>query len=272
MSRVGFLIPVKSHRGEARWDAIMDLIAATFRSISRQTNPDWSAYVIADEDTPLPDTPAGFQVVRLPSVSDGPVVPNPPVKGRKLSREQVRIDKGRRLHAGMKAAMGCQYFMTVDYDDFVSKRLVEHVASDPGHAGWYLDSGYIYDGGPFAYLYGSRFHMHCGTTHIVNAELLAEVEASESQDEFTKHWLGSHIFIKDFLDSRSRPLKALPFPGAVYNVGHAASISASKSILRTYFVNREVMRAPWKLAGRLSNLHLFTGPRREAYSDAGPRH
>ncbi len=72
----------------------------------------------------------------------------------RLSATPVRLDKGRRVLAGILEADKSGYLMVVDDDDFVSCRLTRFVADHLGNNGWYVQNGYIWgDGGRLIYEY-----------------------------------------------------------------------------------------------------------------------
>ncbi len=93
-------------------------------------------------------------------------------------RDACRLDKGRRVLAGILEADKTGYVMVVDDDDFVSRRLTGFVAGYPGENGWYVQNGYIWgDGGRLIYEY-TDFSKFCGTSHIIRADLYEDVRQS----------------------------------------------------------------------------------------------
>jgi hypothetical protein len=66
--------------------------------------------------------------------------------------------------------------------------------------------------------------------------------------------MGSHIFIANYLREKGSPLAPLPFPGAVYRVGHPDAHSKSQSVFAQYFMHRWLLRSPGELARRLERL------------------
>jgi hypothetical protein len=173
-------------------------------------------------------------------------------------RDSVRLDKGRRVLAGILEADRTGYVMVVDDDDFVSCRLTSFVAAHLGENGWYVRNGYIWgDGGRLIYEYAD-FSKYCGTSHIVRTalyELPASVEAADP--DYLRRIFGSHVFIRDYLEQRGEPLQPLPFVGAIYRVGHAGAHSKSAGLIKQVFFNRELLRNPLKLVGRFARLRLL---------------
>ena len=68
--------------------------------------------------------------------------------------------------------------------------------------------------------------------------------------------LGSHRFICDDLDAAGTPLAPLPFIGAVYRTGHAESYIGSRTILKQYFLRKDLLKAPREIVRRASRLKL----------------
>jgi hypothetical protein len=64
--------------------------------------------------------------------------------GRHEFYEALRIDKGKRVLAGMLSSSNTNYFMVVDDDDFVHVDLCKFVSSNIGDNGWYINKGYVW--------------------------------------------------------------------------------------------------------------------------------
>ncbi len=247
---VTFIIPVRHPDNAKDWGALTKRLLQTALSIAAQTNKAWSCIVVANEGAELPPLPAGFSVVRVG------FAPNPlhdlGAADREAVYEAFRIDKGRRVLAGMLEAGSPGYFMIVDDDDFVSRDIVDFVAKNSGANGWSVTRGYVWsEGGRLVFLH-SNFASLCGTSHIVRADLYRLPSSFEAADEDDiKNMLGSHIQIEETLRLRGTALAPLPFPGAVYRVGHAEAHSKSAGMLRTYLLNRATLSSPRKALRRL---------------------
>ena len=168
MSLVTFIIPVR-HQDNARdWSLLKANLVQTIASISNQTNDDWRGIIVANEGADLPDLPERFGVVRVI------FPPNDLHEIDKANIEDVRdafrADKGRRVLMGMLGARDSRFFMIVDDDDFVSARIVQHVAENPDANGWTIDRGYIWDDGGKLLLGYDEFNHLCGTSLIVRSD------------------------------------------------------------------------------------------------------
>lgn len=264
---ITFIVPVR-HQDNARdWSALKANLAQTIASISSQTVPDWRGIVVANEGADLPALPDKWDVVRV----DFP--PNAMHEQGSDSVEDFyeafRVDKGRRVLAGMLAARASRFFMIVDDDDFVSSRLAQHAAEHPDANGWTINQGYIWDDGGRLLLEYDDFSHLCGTSLIVRSDLYGLPENQESASlEWIKSMLGSHIRIAGTLAERGTPLAPLPFRGAVYRVAHRGSHSQARSLLYTYFVRPEALRNPAKVIRNLGKLRWVNAGLREEFFGA----
>jgi hypothetical protein len=170
----------------------------------------------------------------------------------------MRLDKGRRVLAGILQADRTGYVMIVDDDDFVSCRLTSFVAGHFGENGWYVRNGYIWgDGGRLICEYAD-FSQFCGTSHIIRTalyDLPASVDAADP--DYVRKMLGSHVFIRPYLEERGNPIRPLPFVGAIYRVGYAGAHSKSGGLIKLLFFRRELLKNPLKLVGRFARLRLL---------------
>ena len=189
-------------------------------------------------------------------------------------RDCMRLDKGRRALAGLLQADRSGYAMIVDDDDFVSCRLTSFVADHLGENGWYVRNGYIWgDGGRLIYEYAD-FSKFCGTSHIIRTalyDLPASVDAADP--DYIRKILGSHTFIREYLEERGKPIQPLPFVGAIYRVGYAGAHSKSGGLIKQVFFRRELLKNPLKLVQRIARLRLLDAVRHHFWgsgSSAGP--
>ena len=184
---------------------------------------------------------------------------------REAFLDSLRLDKGRRVLAGILDADKSGYSMVVDDDDFVSCRLTGFVAAHFGANGWYVQDGYIWgDGGKLIYEHAD-FWSFCGTSHIIRTALYDLPECvEEAHSDYIRRTFGGHVRIRGDMEARGTPLEPLPFAGAIYRIGHAGAHSRSPGLLRHVFFKREILKNPLKLAQRVSRLRLVdAGMRRQ---------
>jgi hypothetical protein len=252
-----FVIPVRHQDSVKNWQRIKKHLSETITSIASQDQDGWKGVIVANHGAELPDLPQGFEVKRvdfppnqIPEVGS---VPN------EVIYEATRIDKGRRILAGMLHAGEMGHVMIVDNDDFVSRQLTSFVAARPQSNGWYFRDGYVWgDGGKILFLFPDFSHL-CGTSHIVRADLYQLPSSFEVADEtYIKRMLGSHLFLHDHLNATGNPLEPLPFTGAIYRTNHPESNSHSGGTLTKYFFRKQMLTNPTVLYSRVRRLHLKT--------------
>ncbi|MEF0942176.1 galactosyl transferase [Rhizobium sp. BR 362] len=269
MPLVTFIIPVRHQANAKDWPALKERLSQTMASIAGQSNPDWSAVIVANEGADLPDLPPQFSVARVT------FPPNQLHDLDSADREQVydafRLDKGRRVLSGMLSARDARFFMIVDDDDFVSANIVSYVAKHPQANGWKIDKGYLWNEGGRLLMHYDDFANYCGTSLIIKSRLYDLPATLEAADvDYVKSMLGSHVRIGNILADRGTPLEALPFRGAIYRVGHSGAHSKSSSLLSTYFFNTSALRRPRQLLRNLRRVRpLDRGLRSEFFGAAG---
>ena len=266
-----FLIPVRHPANAADWSSLKANLAQTVRSIAAQVGGDWQGIIIANEGADLPPLPERFAVewVDFPPNSRHD-------KGSTSTQEFLdafRMDKGRRVLKGMLRARDSRFFMIVDDDDFVSARIAQHVADHPSANGWKIDLGYVWDdGGNILYRHRTLNEV-CGSSLIIRSDLYqlpATFEAATPA--YIKDMLGSHRRIAALLAERGTPLDSLPFPGAVYRVGHSSSHSQMPRILKTYVLNKHTIRRPYRIVTNLARLRLLDrAAKREFFGEVPAR-
>jgi len=265
-----FLIPVRHPDNSPDWSRLKANLAQTVASIAAQSNGDWRGIVIANAGADLPPLPERFSVewVHFP--------PNSRHEKSGGSTEDFldafRIDKGRRVLMGMLRARDSRFFMISDDDDFVSARIVQFVADNRAANGWTIDRGYVWDdGGKILYRHHRLNHV-CGTTLIIRSDLYGLPESfAAATPEYIKTMLGSHRNIASILAERGTPLASLPFPGAIYRVGHSGSHSQTPPILKKYVFNREVMLRPHLFVRNLLRLRRIDAAARQEFFGTVPR-
>jgi hypothetical protein len=251
-----FVIPLRHPDNSPDWPALKRRLAETMRSIAGQDDARWRAIIVANRGSDLLPLPDNFELKQV----DFP--PNPMFEQGDNDREafldSCRLDKGRRVLAGILEADRTSYVMVVDDDDFVSSRLTSFVAGHIGDNGWYVRDGYIWgDGGKLLYEYAD-FSKFCGTSHIIRTSLYDLPQTVEAADpEYVRKIFGSHVFIREYLQEHGKPLQPLSFVGAVYRVGHAGAHSKSAGLIRWVFLRREILKNPFKLVERFSRLRLL---------------
>lgn len=252
-----FIIPVRHPENARDWAKLRAVLTETAGSIAAQTMGDWRALVVANHGADLPPLPAGFEIVRVDfppnryaQVKDGP---------KETVYDSFRFDKGRRVLAGMLRQRDSRYFMVVDEDDFVTNQLVAHVAKTPTANGWEIHRGYVWTDGGRVLLTQSSFSTLCGTCLIIRSDLYQlPARLEDAAAETIKTMFGSHRFIAGLLTQRNTPLTPLPFPGAIYRIGHGGTVTGKTGIFAEYFNLRLLSRRPHLFFANLLRLRWVT--------------
>lgn len=251
-----FIVPIRHQLAVKNWDEVKSNLAKTVRSLAAQDHEGWKAVIVANRGAQLPPMPerVGVKWVDFP-----PNVLPDMAKEYDSFWDAVRIDKGRRVLAGMLHAGEVGHFMVVDDDDFVSKKLTSFVAANQTANGWYFKNGYVWgSGGKLLFEYPD-FSNFCGTSHIIRADLYNLPETfEEASDAYVRLLLGSHRFTRDHFEKAGTPLAMLPFIGAIYRIGHAEASSQSRNLISHFFIRRALVRHPLELIRRFSRLRFLT--------------
>ncbi|MBY6060274.1 glycosyltransferase family 2 protein [Microbacterium esteraromaticum] len=254
---LALIAPVRHPLNSTDYSAVEKALRHSVEAWLKQTNPNIVVIVVASQRPTLPDDP------RITVVT----VDFPPPSAERTARTgnaAVLRDKGSKNAIGLGVAkrLGAQHIMFADADDFVSRGLASLCARHPEHPGWTITDGWRYNRARRTIrAHRGDFHLQCGTSHIVRNDLLPDsglgVDASQTQlyeayGDKLERWMGSHMFIHDDL-----PLTALPFAGALYQVGTSNSQSGNalsgqgrpiSRNLATEFGVHATSRTPWGLA------------------------
>lgn len=259
-----FIIPVRHQDNAKDWQRLKTILTETINSIALQTIDNWKAVIVANYGADLPEMPAGFEVARV----DFP--PNQQYEKDSAPLEEIyeafRLDKGRRVLAGMLYAGPMQHVMIVDDDDFVSNQLTEFVSEKKNDFGWYVRNGYVWgEGSKYLYIHPD-FSNLCGTSLVIRSDLYKlPVVFEDASDSYIRKMLGSHIYIKEHLKATETPLQPLPFIGAVYRVGHPGAHSKSESVFAQYFLKKYLLKRPFEWFVRLSRLKFLSNTIRQEF-------
>lgn len=253
MRDLTFVIPIRHPDNLRNPDAQLHILNQTFPCYSAQTADSWRVVLIANRGTLLPKLPRNFEIVWVD------FAPNPQHELKdhefRSAMNAVLLDKGRRIGAGMRAFPDSHYFMLMDDDDFVSRRLTEFVRANRGENGWYVNRGYGVglDGSLAMAL--ERFHKISGSSHIMRGDLLPLPDPDDpAYDPYVMKWLGTHGPTTELFEEIGKPLAPLPFPGAIYLVNNPNSHSISNALVRQYVLNKDTLRRPWTFFEKFSRL------------------
>lgn len=224
---LGFVTSIRHPSNSIDYGEVESLLKETVACWERQLDHAWLGVVVGNKP-PSFNLPEKVRYIHV----DFP--PPSQVQGPRTGITAVLRDKGTKLAIGTIALQGTDvsHIMFVDADDLVSPRLAGVVKADPDSPGWTITHGWRYNADRRAIReHPGDFHLQCGSSHIVRADLLPHADLATTADQdslytaygdYLERWFGSHMFIHDDL-----PLRTLPFPGAMYRVGSAESHSGN---------------------------------------------
>jgi hypothetical protein len=206
---LSFVIPVKCRAASKDWHVTSRLFERTLRSVCNQTTDDFDVLVVCNE---RPTTTFHHPNLRYLEVD----FPAPePEYGPRVD------DRAKRVVAGLLALdrPAVTHVMSVDADDYVSRRLAAFVAEHPDDNGWYVDDGYeLQEGSRLIRHRTTGFYQRCGTCNIIRRDLFTLPDTLQDYHRMTgfDRFIGGHPHARGDLEARGHPLQPLPFAGAVY--------------------------------------------------------
>jgi FkbM family methyltransferase len=212
-----FCIPLIPKANATDWSQVCNVLNQTLRSIANQTNKS-SKILLAAHDKPdlAPDLKLDIAVIR-PHWEAGS-----DIKGKWRDKRWKRT-----LLLRAVRKLGGGYVMMLDADDLVSNRLVDYVLKDRHPNGYIIDTGYAYDWkanllAPIPGVWAANFDGVCGSCSVIyfRPEDLPPPRRKERSTYHLSKYLKQHSQWKQVMSDAGRPLKSLPFPGAVYVLNH----------------------------------------------------
>jgi hypothetical protein len=263
-----FIIPFKSRAVSLDWTRDCLLLKQTLNSAWRQTDPDYQVIVVHHEK-PITansyDSRVSFLAVDYPS---------PEIRAHLSNAEVGRSDKWKKITRGfLKAQEYCPDFvMVVDADDLIHRELARHANARKTANGWVFKSGYRYHYGGHWLVHTGCFHQICGTSIIVRNELVGcDGISGDSNGALMREQLG-HMRAEKYFSSRGTPLDDLPFPGAIYVLGHSGNQSQNTTDpnRREHRLWRRLSPAELLRALLRTRIQLLTASLREQFSMERP--
>lgn len=206
-----FVIPLKSPQASNNWEKVSQLFARCLKSVCNQTSDSFQVIVVCHQQPNIDWSHPRVNYLKV----DFPVPENPDIRTK-------RKDRVRKVITGYLQArqLNPSHVMKVDADDCVSKHIAAFVEQNIQSNGWLVNSGYEYrHGSRFIYRRTQDFYRHCGTSTIINYQLLNLPENPETleYDKLIKYHL-PHSRTDRILQHRGITLDYLPFNGAVYAI------------------------------------------------------
>ena len=214
---LAFITSLRHPKTAKSWSHTLKLLERTLRSVCAQSDRNFQVLVVCNEKPDL--------CFDHPNIEFLPVDLPPPVDSfDQLTRnmDAIRNDRGRKYLAALYHLREANpsHVMFFDADDCISSRLAETVLAGPASTSWYIGDGYMYsEDSSFIYRIEGGFSQTCGTCHIFSYRIfdLPEDQTTIS-DEWIRQTLGSHVYVKTFLQEKNVTLRKIPYYGAVYIV------------------------------------------------------
>lgn len=168
-------------------------------------------------------------------------------KGKAQSQIDCWMDKGAKVAAGLlhlKITPPESVFI-MDADDWVDRRIVEHVLSNPKVGFWYADAGYLVDYGDKTLIRKRGMVRYTGTSLISNyshlmslIDLPRTLSSESSRQAFEKsidpfilvHLLGHHRYQLGFLHRHGIKAEKLPFRSVCWLVNTGENRSGATAL------------------------------------------
>jgi len=96
-------------------------------------------------------------------------------------------------------------------------------------------------------------------------------DVHEASEAYVKRTLSSHIFIRDDLERAGTPLAPIPFPGAIYRIGHPTAHSRSSGLATNVFVKKDVLTNARTFVANVLRLRRLTKSIRDEFFHGSPR-
>mgnify|MGYP002543809520 CR=1 FL=1 len=210
-----FVIPLMSKQVAKDWDMVSTLFNRTLWSCYNQTDPNFKI-LVACHEIPTLNRKYDDRVEFIKVTEKDAPIPK--------TQEEKMIDKGYKTHtlAMRLRELGGGYAMMVDADDLVSCHLAEFIAHHPNENGYYVKTGYVYFVGDNYMKVLPKFSS--GSACIVNYKIddlpdsYPQIMTANCDDN---KWIirKRHGGVVPACKAAGRPLKPLPFKGAVYVLG-----------------------------------------------------
>ncbi|WP_281083758.1 hypothetical protein [Klebsiella quasivariicola] len=261
---LNFLIPVKNHADIKNWDNIKKNIQSTLISINNQSDNNWHCYIVCNTGCDLPALPDENKFTIL--FVDLNKMNVQKSAGLHFYYDAIREDKGQRLYTAFKKCNHDDFFMVVDYDDFIHKDISLYVNKHQDQNGWYIDKGYFYSGGNVL-IKTKKFDTKCGTSNILKVSLVYEFNNGQKELSISliKELLGSHRFLKKYMVDKKKEFKNIPFYAALYNIGIPGSTSGTSGVMSNFFSLKVLIRRPDRFVRNFFNIRWFSSKKKKFF-------
>ena len=205
---VVFAIPLVSKRRAPDWDVVCRNLEATLQALRSQSTSSWKVLICGQN---IPESLVLDDQVHF-------------LKSTVSDKFYDKGDKRRQIIAHMAKSLKTDgYYFQLDADDLLHPDLVAHICGDHNGAGYYLESGYLYDVGRdlFAPL-GTQttpFWSVCGSSTAAYFDFRKSTKFKALLNE-----LKSHKRIISRMQTYGFTMQPIPFPAGLYLVNHGQNM------------------------------------------------
>lgn len=224
MKHVYFAIPIAPKRSDSQWRRLNDLLRLSLRSLQGQENKSFTALICGHQE---PECIAEFRSENVEFILATFREP--------LSEAEGRRDKGRKRWqiATEIRKRGAGYYMYLDADDLVHRRLVSYIISDHNKTGYIIPRGYAMDYSsrriaPIPGVWKKNFNNVCGSSGVVYYEvddLPENPYPAPPTDGILFFKVRNHTMFDSPDIVHGRPLSPIPFAACIYTLNHSINLS-----------------------------------------------
>ena len=202
-----FLLPLKHPDSCNNWQRVCQLLEGTLRSILSQSSDNFKIIVICNQQ-PIVNIESEKIVYAIadipkPNIGDG------------------ENDKALKLMFGFDCAKRYDpdYVMALDPDDFISSNIVDYALTEKQPLGYFLNSGYIFEGDATLISISEGFYHYCGTSLVVRPDAFAGLVRGDRYPHYQ-------------IQLNEGRLSPIPFPAAIYNRLNGENFVAKNKLSR----------------------------------------
>ncbi len=204
-----FVVPLRNPATCRDWRYISALCERSLRSMCQQRAGAFHVYLVCREPPAMNFTHPALSIIAEDFPDPAP------------HHDALEADKWVKLKRGLIAARVHvpAHIMLADADDLVHRNLAALPLRDPHGPGWHVSAGYLYQE-PARRLYRwPEFDLFCGTSALIRCAAEELPEAMTDDSERFPILTKGHPIIRAYMAGRGTPLRAVPFPGAIYVTG-----------------------------------------------------
>lgn len=207
-----FIIPLRPASTAHDWAMVSELCCQTIKSCLQNSNFRTNAIVIGH------DKPLGFESLseffgtRLSFID----AESPPPSNS--AGDAGMQDKWAKVAQGIVSLWNDmpEYFMILDADDLISKRLIDYLGQKRPPFGFIIKNGYYHrHESHFLYCYNGTFS--CGSDSIISTNsVYMPSDTSRTETRKCTSLTAGHTVIADAMKEQGKPLEVVPFPAVIY--------------------------------------------------------